>query len=88
MTGNKEDIIQIYTIVEAKTINELVRLTNIKTKNGWNLIGGICYTPNNFDELDSQNYCYCQSMYRFEKPKRDAPVKKFVAFPYKEKKKR
>jgi hypothetical protein len=86
MVGN-ENIIQIYTIVEAKTINELVRLTNMKTKNGWNLIGGICHTPNNFCETDSQVYPYCQSMYRFEKPKKDMQVKKFVAFPYDEKNK-
>ena len=85
--GADEEVIQIYTIVEAKSVNELVKLTNLKTKAGWNCIGGMCHTPNNFCESDSQSYPYCQSMYRMEKPKQEKPVKRFVAFPYKEEKK-
>jgi len=84
--GDLDDI-QVYTVVEAKTVNELVKLTNLKTKNGWNCLGGMCYAPNNFCESDSQTYAFCQSMFRMEKPKNEKPVKKFVAFPYKEEKK-
>jgi hypothetical protein len=76
------ELIQIYSVVEAKSVNELVRLTNLKTKNGWNIQGGMCYAPNNFCEADSQSYPFCQSIYRMEKPKKEAPVKQFVAFPY------
>jgi len=78
--------IQIYTVVEAKTINELVKLTNIKTKLGWICLGGMCHTPNNYCEADSSCYPYCQSMYRMEKPKGVQPTKDFVAFPYEDKK--
>jgi len=78
-----EEIIPIYSIVEAKSINELVKLTNLKTKTGWNLLGGMCHTPNNLCEADSQFYPYCQTIYRMEKPKKGMPVKEFVAFPYK-----
>lgn len=78
-----EEIIPIYSIVEAKSINELVKLTNLKTKMGWNLLGGMCHTPNNLCEADSQVYPYCQTIYRMEKPKKGMPVKEFVAFPYK-----
>lgn len=80
--GNEDEVIQIYTIVEAKSINELVKLTNLKTKAGWICIGGMCYTPNNVCEADQHTYPYCQSMYRMEKPKKQMPAKKFEAFPY------
>lgn len=75
--------IQIYTIIEAKTVNELVKLVNIKTKQGWLCIGGMGYAPNNFCEADSQSYPFCQSMYRMEKPKKQlTETKKFEPFPY------
>jgi hypothetical protein len=74
------EAVPIYAVVEAKTINDLVKLTNMKTKDGWNFLGGMCHVPNNFCESDSQNYPYCQSMYRLEKPKKEklpiVPVKK------------
>lgn len=64
-----EEAIQVYSIVEAKTVNELVRLVNLKTKNGWNCIGGMCYTPLNICEADAQSYLYCQAIFRMEKLK-------------------
>lgn len=76
------EVVLIYTIVEAKSINELVKLTNIKTKAGWLTQGGMCYCPNNLCEADSQYYPYCQSIYRMETPKKNGPKKEFVAFPY------
>ena len=75
--------IQIYTIIEAKNVNELVKLVNIKTKQGWLCIGGMNYAQNNFCEADSQSYPFCQTMYRMEKPKKQlTETKKFEAFPY------
>jgi hypothetical protein len=78
--------VQIYTVVEAKSVNDLVRLTNMKTKQGWFCLGGICNTPANYCESDTSPYPYCQSMYRMEKPKKERAVKEFVAFPYEGKK--
>lgn len=80
--GSDEEIIQIYTIVEAKSVNDLVKLVNIKTKQSWICLGGMCYTPNNVCESDQNTYPYCQTMYRMEKPKKQMPVKTFEAFPY------
>lgn len=82
MGSESEEIIQIYTIVEAKSVNDLVKLVNIKTKQSWICLGGMCYTPNNVCESDQNNYPYCQTMYRMEKPKKQVPVKTFEAFPY------
>ena len=82
----EEDLVQIYSVVEAKSVNELVRLTNLKTKQGWNCLGGMCYAPLNICEADSQSYQFCQSIYRMEKPKAGKEPGKFVAFPYKGKK--
>ena len=78
--GTNEEVIQIYYVVEGKSVNELVRLTNNKTEDGWICLGGMCHAPNNICEADSQNYPYCQSMYRMEKPKKGAP-KRYDAFP-------
>lgn len=78
------ELVPIYTVVEARSINDLVKLTNMKTKDGWNFLGGMCHCPNNFCESDSKTYPYCQSMYRQEKPKKEKlppPVKQDVAFP-------
>lgn len=72
------EVMQVYSVVEAKSVNELVRLTNLKTKQGWNCLGGMCHTPHNICEADSQNYSYCQSIFRME-PKKGA--KEFPAFP-------
>jgi hypothetical protein len=74
-----EGVVQIYTVVEAKSVNELVKLTNFKTKQGWNCIGGMCHTPTNICEADSQPYPYCQSMYRMEKSKKEREIPGKVA---------
>ena len=79
------NIVQIYTVVEAKNVNELVKLVNIKTKAGWICLGGMAYVPNNFCDADSQNYPFCQTMYRMEKPRSATPEKNFEAFPYEHK---
>ena len=76
------EVVLIYTIVEAKSINDLVKLVNIKTKAGWLTQGGMCYCQNNLCEADSAYYPYCQSIYRMETPKQSGPKKEFVAFPY------
>lgn len=37
---------QLYEVVSATSILELVKLVNLKTKNGWQCIGGVCYSGN------------------------------------------
>ena len=59
-----------YDIVQARNINELVLLVNIKTKNGWVVQGGMTYTPGNHSEREVEDYQYCQSIVRYEYPKR------------------
>ncbi len=55
--------------MEGKTVEELVRLVNLKTKNGWKLIGGVVYAPTNFCPMDSTYYPFCQSVFKLEKKK-------------------
>lgn len=60
--AQKPKTVQRYEIVQGKTINDLVRLVNLKTKFGWTACGGIVHTPGNFSDLDSSTYFYCQGM--------------------------
>lgn len=77
--GSKENnLICIYTIVEAQSIIDLVRLTNLKTKKGWKCLGGMC-----FISLPNIEYPFCQSMYKMGKVEEKKFEKKFTAFPYK-----
>lgn len=76
--GSKENsLIYIYTIVEAQSVVELVKLTNLKTKKGWKCLGGMC-----FISLHGTEYPFCQSMYRMDKVEEKKVEKKFTAFPY------
>ncbi len=65
-----DDLVQRYEIVEGKTVQELVKLVNLKTKNGWTVIGGVVYAPTNFCPMDSQYYPFCQSVFKVERKKR------------------
>lgn len=78
--GSKENnLIYIYTIVEAQSVVDLVRLTNLKTKKGWKCLGGMC-----FISLHGTEYPFCQSMYRMDKAEeKKVDKKRFTAFPYK-----
>lgn len=64
-----DDVVQRYEIVEGKTVQELVRLVNLKTKNGWTIAGGMVYAPTNFAPLDSEYYPFCQSVFKIERKK-------------------
>lgn len=76
--GSKENkLTYIYTIVEAQSVVDLVRLTNLKTKKGWKCIGGMC-----FISLPDTRYPFCQSMYKMDKIEEKKVEKKFTAFPY------
>lgn len=76
--GSKENnLIYIYTIVEAQSVVDLVRLTNLKTKKGWKCLGGMC-----FISLSGTEYPFCQSMYRMDKVEEKKIEKRFTAFPY------
>jgi hypothetical protein len=71
--GNKiisATMIQRYEVVEASSIEDLVRLVNLKTKNGWLSLGGMVYTPTNFFVLTGEVYPFCQTVTRFEKGKK------------------
>jgi hypothetical protein len=63
-------MIQRYEIVEASSIQDLVRLVNLKTKNGWLSLGGMAYAPTNFCVLTGEVYPFCQTVTRFEKGKK------------------
>lgn len=55
-------VIQRYEIVEAKTVNDLVRLVNLKTKAGWFVEGGVTYAPTNICLANGEIYPFCQSI--------------------------
>ncbi len=61
MSVNKGKLYQRYDIVRAKTIDELVRLVNIKTKQGWECLGG--HSQGNVLEKD---YPFSQAIVRLE----------------------
>lgn len=61
---------ETYYIVEAKSTNDLVRLVNLKTKAGWNVVGGIVYAPTNFCKISGEIYPFCQSLVRIENVKK------------------
>ena len=75
--SKENKLIYIYTIVEAQSVLDLVRLTNLKTKKGWKCLGGMC-----FISLSGTEYPFCQSMYRMDKVEEKKVEKKFTAFPY------
>ena len=75
--SKENNLIYIYTIVEAQSVVDLVRLTNLKTKKGWKCLGGMC-----FISLPATEYPFCQSMYRMDKVEDKKVEKKFTAFPY------
>jgi len=64
-----DNLVQRYEVVEGKTVQELVRLVNLKTKNGWSISGGMVYTPINFDPLNSEYYPFCQTIFKVERKK-------------------
>ncbi len=66
--------IQRFEVVQAKNLNDLISLTNLKTKNGWILLGGMVYIPTNFCPLEGVYYPFCQTIYRFEKKKQKKKV--------------
>lgn len=54
-----------YDIVEAKSINELVKLVNLKTKNGWVACGSVTYIlepPNYHIGRIITMYPFCQAI--------------------------
>lgn len=63
-------MIQKYEVVEATSVLDLVRLVNLKTKNGWVVLGGMAYTPTNFCFLTRDLYPFCQTVTRWEKIKK------------------
>lgn len=63
-------MIQRYEIVEARSIEDLIRLVNLKTKADWTCLGGMIYTPTNFCFLTRDAYPFCQTIIRFEKDKK------------------
>jgi len=75
--SKENNLIYIYRIVEAQSVLDLVRLTNLKTKKGWKCLGGMC-----FISLPNTEYPFCQSMYRMDKVEDKKVEKKFTAFPY------
>lgn len=47
-----------YDIVEAKSINELVKLVNLKTKNGWVACGAMTYILNpSWKIITTHSFC-------------------------------
>lgn len=58
----KTKTIQIYEVVQAKTVNDLVRLVNLKTKFGWIATGGVAHVPNNYSDTDSEYYPFFQAV--------------------------
>lgn len=70
--GNKIEmtVTERYDVVEAKSINDLVRLVNLKTKAGWNVVGGIVYSPTNFCNGSGEIYPFCQTVIKVEYKKK------------------
>lgn len=78
MSAIIDDVVQRYEIVEGKTVQELVKLVNIKTKNGWAISGGMVYVPTNFCPIDSDYYPFCQTIYKVEYKKNKKVTNKNV----------
>lgn len=50
-----------YDIVEARSVNELVKLVNLKTKNGWIACGSMTYILNPSWQLIT-THSFCQAI--------------------------
>lgn len=71
LKGNEDKNAKRYEVVVGESIEELVRLVNLKTKFGWECVGGICYCKDAkaIYPYGNNSICdyYCQSIVKKSK---------------------